>query len=93
MPPVETHEVHEKVRINADKPYGCHNREKHGNGYQAPDRRYKPDGTFYVIQTYVMHKMSTDCRYDMSLTDARCTNCKHQGSGEAYNQMVRSKGT
>ena len=28
--------------------------------------------------------MSMECRYDKSLSDTRCSGCKHAGSGEAY---------
>lgn len=73
--PVEEHDVHEKVKIDADKPYGCHSREGFSRGYFAPDRRYKPDGTFYVVQTRIMHSMSEGCRYDMYQEDPRCVGC------------------
>ena len=101
MPPVETHEVHESTKIDSNTRYGCHNRKPLKKSYFAPNRFlpvlrdpkdfFKQMFQFHAKQ--IEHRMSIDCRYDMSLTDARCTNCKHQGSGEAYNQIVRSKGT
>lgn len=89
------HAVHEKVKIQADKPYGCHNTERNFTGYHAPNRAAGTDGykpTWWLERVRIPHVMSRDCRYDMSLTDARCTGCKHRGSGEKYNAMVRSQG-
>lgn len=33
---------------------------------------------------------SDECRYDHSLTDPRCSECEHKGTGEAYDKMIRS---
>lgn len=92
--PVIEHSVHDKVRINSDTPYGCKDRDI-SEAYHAPDRRagttgYQP--TFWFERVRIPHVMSRSCRYDLSLQDARCGGCKHRGSGEKYNQMVRSKG-
>ena len=73
--PVEDHAVHEQVKIAADKRYGCWNREGMGAGYYAPDREYRPNGTFYIRLTFIPHVMATDCRYDLHETDPRCTDC------------------
>ena len=74
--PVEDHEVHEKVRISADKPYGCHSRTGFSKGYYAPDRVYRPNGTFYVVQTFIPHAMSAQCRaFYLWDTDPRCGGC------------------
>lgn len=93
--PVEDHEVHEKVRITEDKPYGCHNRKEYMEAYYAPNRffgsdGYKPSVKFEALR--IPHTMSRECRYDMSLKDQRCTGCSHQGSGEKYAAKVRSNG-
>lgn len=88
------HEVHEKVRISEDKPYGCHNRSWDTKSYYAPNRMAGSDGykpMFRYEAVRVEHKMSRECRYDMSNTDPRCGGCKHRGTGEAYAAMVRSK--
>ena len=87
------HPVHEKVRELAGAKYGCFNRKPYSEGYYAPSRVYKPDGTFYIIQTFIPMVMSRECRYDMSLTDSKCAECKHQGSGEAYNERIRANGS
>ena len=74
--PVEDHEVHESVKIAADKPYGCHSRESFDLSYYAPDRVYRANGTFYVVQTPIIHKMSSLCRnFYLWDTDPRCAGC------------------
>jgi hypothetical protein len=35
---------------------------------------------------------STECRFDMSLSDPACTGCEWRGSGEDYDQSVRKEG-
>lgn len=90
--PVLDHEVHESVKIDSAARYGCHNRKPYGNGYFAPERLYRPDGSFYVIQSFIKYEMSRECRFDMSIKDPMCEGCKHRGSGEQYNEMIRSKG-
>lgn len=94
MPPVEEHEVHEKVRISSSKPYGCQNREII-DSYYAPNRFFGSDGYKPMIKleaVRINHVMSRDCRYDLSMSDERCVGCKHRGSGERYSELVRSKG-
>ena len=73
--PVEDHEVHESVKISADKRYGCWGRIGMKMGYYAPDREYRPNGTFLIRLTFIPHVMTTDCRYDLWETDPRCTGC------------------
>lgn len=93
--PVEEHAVHSKVRIKADKPYGCSNREISA-GYHAPNRAAGTDGykpTWFLERVRIPHTMSRECRYDMSLTDPRCVGCKHRGTGEAYAAMIRAAGS
>ena len=88
MPPVLDHEVHEKVKIAADEPYGCSNRGKFATGYFAPDRVYKPDGTFYIIQRRIPHAMSTACRnFYLWDKDPRCSACKAERDTEYAKQM------
>lgn len=88
MPPVEDHDVHEKVRIDADKPYGCHSRQGMSAGYFAPDRRYKPDGTYYQILTRIPHAMSKECRsFYLWDTDPRCGGCTSPRDTEYAERM------
>ena len=78
--PVLDHEVHESVKIDSNARYGCFNRKPYADSYIANGRDIVP------------YRMSRECRFDMSLTDVMCEGCKHRGSGEAYNEMIRSQG-
>ena len=83
MPPVEDHEVHEKVKINTNTPYGCFNVLRNSEGYI---------GSPWGSAKFVKFRMSRECRYDMSLIDPRCESCNYRGSGEAYSAKVRANG-
>lgn len=86
--PVEEIPVHEKVKIAEDTPYGCHSRTGFGAGYFAPDRRYKPDGTYYQILTRIPHTMSTRCRsFYLWDTDPRCKGCTADKDVEYADKM------
>lgn len=84
--PVIDHPVH-RLTIGGAL-YGCHGRAEFKAGYWAPDRTYAPDGMIRTGQALIPHTMSRECRYDMSLTDAKCDGCQHRGSGEAYTQRI-----
>lgn len=86
--PVEEIPVHAKVSISADKPYLCNGRRGFADGYYAPDRAYKPDGTFYIIQKWIPHEMSTACRsFYLWDTDPRCGFCTAARDEEYANRM------
>lgn len=89
--PVEDHEVHEKVKIDDSFRYGCNsvrNPNREMKGYFAPDRRYKPDGTFYVVQTRIPYVMSKPCRnFYLWDTDANCRDCKTERDIDYANTM------
>ena len=86
--PVEDHAVHEKVKIAADEPYGCHSRGKMGTGYFAPDRRYRPDEAYFQILTRIPHAMSTACRsFYLWDTDPRCAGCTAAKDTEYADKM------
>ena len=86
--PVEDHPIHPSTQKGANYRYGCWNRGSFAAGYYAPDRVYRPDGTFYTVQTFIRHATSTDCKYDKPL-DPTCEGCAHvqkpeaSGGGEA----------
>lgn len=63
--------------------------EIHPSVRHGPDFRYGCNG----LPAELNHRMSDRCRYDLSLKDAGCTDCPHRGKGEAYDAMVRSRGT
>ena len=87
--PVIDHPVHEKS-VAGDH-YGCHSRPEFKPFYYAPNRQYVGGfGEFFTGIKRIPHNMSTECRHDMSLTDPRCGDCKHRGSGEAYAASVRN---
>lgn len=93
--PVENHAVHESVRIEASEPYGCNNRKTFSDIYYAPNRKMGSSGyepIFFYERIRIPHRMSRECRYDMSLMDARCGGCNHRGSGEKYSERVRVQG-
>lgn len=94
--PVEDHAVSDIVRIKDSKPYGCHNGARDFTGYHAPNRFAGTTGNepiWWIGRMKVPHVMSRECRYDMSLTDARCGGCNHAGSGERYAAMVTAAGS
>lgn len=87
--PVEDHEVHEKVKITSSFRYGCYNRTGLAAGYFAPDRRYKPDGTFYIVQTRIPHAMSKECRsFSLWDTDPACAGCTAPKDFEYRDRMT-----
>lgn len=89
------HDVHEKTRIGADYRHGCHSKPRPTvhSGYFAPDRLYRPDGTWVVRQSWVPFVMSIPCRNDVSLVDMACEGCPHRGQGELYADRIRKEGT
>lgn len=82
--PVEDHAVHEKVRQKEGFRYGCHNRERPVHG--------APVVSIYSMPREYPFKHSTECRFDMSLTDPACEGCEHRGSGEKYAEEIRRNG-
>lgn len=89
--PVIDHAIHPSTQRGEGHRYGCHNRPGVAIGYLAPNRVYGRDGRFEVTQKFIFHEMSTECRFDMSLFDPYCAECRHQGSGERYAAAVRSQ--
>ena len=82
--PVADTDSHPLTIRTASTPYGCLNGDRSADGYWTPSRIYAPDGSFVMGSKFVRHVMSHECRYDKSLTDPRCADCKHRGSGEAH---------
>jgi hypothetical protein len=74
--PVADHPVHPKTKIGDDFRYGCHNRPAMSTGYFAPDRVYKPDGTYHTILRRVQHQTSVLCKYDLWHSDWGCEGCR-----------------
>ena len=89
--PVDDHPVHPSTQKGADFRYGCWNRKPFADAYLAPQRFVKPSMSdwsyrnftcsnedFEIGTVYVMHAMSTDCRYDLSHKDQSCEGCQHR---------------
>ena len=89
--PVIDHDVHPSTMKGPDFRYGCWNREPFADGYCAPNLEHVGDA-FVLYALWIPHAMSRDCRYDLSVSDPNCTDCKHRGSGEAYAKSVREQG-
>lgn len=90
--PVEEHEVHEKVKHAADYKYGCHSHGEFSKDYFAPDRRYKPDGTYYVVLTRIQNQMSQACRsFYLWDTDPHCAGCTAKKDFEYKERMESLK--
>ncbi len=93
--PVEDHEVHEKVKIDSTFRYGCNslrNPNRSMNGYYAPDRRYRPDGTYYQVLTFIPHTNTTACRsFALWDTDPACQGCTTEKDIEYALTMQRLK--
>ncbi len=75
--PVHDAPTHAKVKVSeATFRYGCHNRPMTKAGYYAPDRLYRPDGSYAEVQRFVPHAMSRECRYVFHTTDLACRGCE-----------------
>ena len=51
--PVDDHPIHPTTQKGSDFRYGCNNSKEKASGYYAPDRVYRPDGTFHIVQTLI----------------------------------------
>lgn len=77
--PVVDHPVHHKVKKTGKELNGCHNRMPFAPGYFAPDRVYKPDGTYHTILRRIPFKNSMLCNYDRWHSDWGCLDCRWAG--------------
>ena len=88
--PVEDHEVHEKVRISADEPYGCANRKELSGGYWVKVRVYidGSQGQYELLDKYIPFRMSTKCRsFYLWEEDPRCGYCTSPKDYEYADKM------
>lgn len=89
--PVEEHEVHEKVKVGSDLRYGCNTvRRKNPRQevYYAPDRVYRPNGTYYLILKPITDEMSKSCRsFYLWANDPACADCKEPRDTEYADKM------
>lgn len=95
--PVLDHEIHPRT-VDNGRAYACHNRHPFAAGYFAPDGLAdfmddRDTGLDARIKlAWIPHVMSTECRYDMSLTDSKCEGCRERGLGEAWSELIRRDG-
>ena len=87
--PVIDHPVHPHGIRNADYRYGCHNRPHFHEVIEVQDG-WHDDGTRRTVK--ILFRMSTECRYDMSITDSGCKDCKHADTGHRYVKDQAAKG-
>ena len=89
--PVENHEVHDSVKIKADKPYSCNSRKEFSRGYWVKERVYIPGdrGKYEFIDKFISYRMSVSCRnFYLWDTDPRCKACT-AAKDHAYADKMR----
>ena len=70
--------VHEKTKTGPDWRYGCNNHKpRKGNAYYAPDRLYRPDGTFYTVLTRIQTEWIEYEPCPAYHNHQGCKECKH----------------
>lgn len=60
MPPVDDVDVSPLMRKTRHEA-GCHGLPPASHGYWAPNRIYRPDGSFVVSEKYIQHTMTMIC--------------------------------
>jgi len=74
--------VHEKVKVGSDFRYGCNsvrNPNRSMKSYYVQERKYLPDGTFYLQLSEIKHENSTVCRsFALWDTDPACEGCQSE---------------
>ena len=82
--PVADTEAHSLTVRAATAPYSCSNRDRSATHYYAPYRIIFEGGWFRLGSKKIENTLSKECRYDRSLVDPRCAECRDKGSGEDY---------
>lgn len=95
--PVLDHEVRERTKQDSDARYGCHDKPRKREPLLVRDgwaESKTPNGFHLAAQLLetVLDFGSLECRYDKSLTDPKCAECEHRGSGERYSEQIRANG-
>jgi hypothetical protein len=92
--PVLDHETHQTT-IGSERYDACRTK-KRTTGYWVQDgwEHSGMDGLSgsHPNWVWIDDSSSTECRYDMSLTDPKCEGCHRRGEGEEYDQQIRSQG-
>lgn len=92
MPADEDYDVvHEKVKVGSDFRYGCNsvrNPNRSMKSYYAQERKYLPDGTFYLRLSEIKHENSTACRsFRLWDVDPACADCNTERDLEYAEKM------
>jgi hypothetical protein len=85
MAPVMDHPIHASTQHGEDFRYGCHSNFAplvKSPGYWVKVRAYKPDGTFDMVDEFVLHNMSVLCRFSMRKDDLNCRDCTNESDRE-----------
>lgn len=91
MPADPRYDVVHELTKGTEK-YGCDNRQPFSHGYYAQDRQYNDDGTYQVVQTFIPHKMSTECHnFYLWNTDPKCAGCRAPKSYQYAKRMQAIK--
>lgn len=53
----------------------CYNKS-YSLGYWVLTRKWFDDGRFELVNEWIPHRTSTDCRYDLMASDPECVGCK-----------------
>lgn len=81
--PVEDHPVHERTKIGADFKYGCFNHpSRKGASYYAPNRIYRPNGTFLIVQEKIETEWIEYETCPAKHDHQGCLDCVHGGEHE-----------
>ena len=84
--------VHEKVKIKADDPYGCHSRGDLAGGYWVKVRVYIDGdmGRYELLDKFIRFRNSPKCRsFYLWDADPRCGGCT---ASKDYEYAERMKG-
>ncbi len=83
--PVHDHAIHPSVVHGDDYRYGCHSKRnppKKAPGYWVKVRDYNPDGTYEMVDKFILHNMSVKCRFYQRKDDLNCRGCEHESDIE-----------
>lgn len=75
--PVLDHNTHPKTQFTESDQYRTCKNKVRGSGYRGPEG-------------WIEHRMSKECRYDLSHLDKSCAGCKEVGKGKEYAESIIS---
>ena len=91
--PVIDHGQHASTAKDSESHrYGCFDRLPSKKWLRVQDGWWHDGRDLVGKSEMIPHRLSTDCRYDRSLSDGACAGCCHAGSGERYVAEQSAKG-